>query len=462
MSMSTVDKEVIKGQGESTLAILGYWWPEAISSALLIFFPMILDAYFVAGLKSTVTYGALGLTSKLLHTLIKLSEAICVATVMTVGRHNGAKEYAEGGNALGDSFWGTLLLGFGQFLIVLFGASFLFQWLGAPSEMAAQGIPYLQVQSMAVLLAFLFMALQGFLKGVKNTRVLLYITIAGLCSYVFIDYALIFGKFGFPEMRLMGSAIASLVRYGMVSIIAIAYLLSSSKYRFYFTQSFFSVFRPQKIWSLIKLSIPVMVDKATLAASYVWLLKMIAPIGVYAIAAMDVVQNLERFAFIPAIAFAQVVTFLVSNCVGAADPEGARRNVTKVLMLSALGIALSLGIMCFNAESLVALFDQQGQFTKFAARALLLLSPLVVFDLLQLILAGAIRGAGDVSTVMWTRICCCCGVLLPFSYAVSHLPNTSDFVRFVLTYGSFYLNTALMGFIFLLRLSGNKWLSKKV
>ena len=177
---------------------------------------------------------------------------------------------------------------------------------------------------------------------------------------------------------------------------------------------------------------------------------------------MDVVKNMERFAFIPALAFAQVVTFLVSNRIGAGDPIGARKTIKKILILAALMVIVPLALITLNAEYLIGMFDHQADFTKFAAQTLPLVSPLVIFDLIQLILAGALRGAGDVKTVMWTRSLSCGIILLPISYFFSHLTNLSDPIRFALTYGSFYFNTALIGLIFLWRIKGSKWLNKKV
>ena len=59
-----------------------------------------------------------------------------------------------------------------------------------------------------------------------------------------------------------------------------------------------------------------MLDKAALAWAKMWLVVMIAPAGEYALASFSVLKDLEQFAFVPAIAFGQVITLLVSNDVG--------------------------------------------------------------------------------------------------------------------------------------------------
>jgi Na+-driven multidrug efflux pump len=200
-----------------------------------------------------------------------------------------------------------------------------------------------------------------------------------------------------------------------------------------------------------------MVDKTTLAMSYVWLSKMLAPMGTAVIATYDVVKNLERFAFLPAIAFAQIIVFLVSNRLGTKDYDGAISNVKKVLILTSIITSIALLFLCMNASFFISCFDPKNKFTDFASFVLQIISVLVVFDFIQLVLAGALRGAGDVRSVMWGRFFSCFFIFIPVSYAISKLPIQQQSVKFLLIYGTFYLTTAVMGIIFLMRIRSHKW-----
>ena len=92
----------------------------------------------------------------------------------------------------------------------------------------------------------------------------------------------------------------------------------------------------------------------------------------------------------------------------------------------------------------------------------MVISPLVIFDLIQVILAGALRGAGDVRAVMWGRFIICFFVFMPLSYFIASLPIENQSIRFALIYASFYLCTGLMGFIFLRRAMGSAWQNKQI
>lgn len=443
--------------GESFKDILLYWLPEIISSTILFSLTPMIDSYLIAQLGSLSTFGALGMANNFLHTLIKLAESIPVAAIAIIGRHNGAQEFDECGKDLGDTFWTTFLIGFAQFVVIFFSAPLIFWWLGVPQKMIAVGAPFLRLRSLGVLLIFSSLALIAFMKAVKNTRVPMIIHVAGIIAFIFFDYTLILGNLGFPRMGLQGSALATIIQYSLVNVLSIAYIMFNPEYKKYFSQTFFSIFRPGKAFHLLSLSWPIMIDKTTLSLSYVWLSKLIAPMGKTCIATYNVVKDLERFAFLPAIAFAQVITFLVSNKLGARDNEGAMSNIKKTLILTAVLTTTSLLVMCFQAPYFIGLFDPKDKFTGFAALALQVISILVIFDFTQLILAGALRGAGDVKTVMWGRFFAVIAFFIPISYLLSLIPNLSEGARFLLIYGSYYITTGVMGVIFLIRIKNRQW-----
>src|SRR4051812_36098844 len=88
-------------KGESIRQILAYWLPELISAAILVSLPPMIDSWIVSRLGSTTIYGALGMGTNFLHTLIKFAEAIPVASIAIIGRYNGAQDYEKCGEGLG-------------------------------------------------------------------------------------------------------------------------------------------------------------------------------------------------------------------------------------------------------------------------------------------------------------------------------------------------------------------------
>jgi putative MATE family efflux protein len=304
---------------------------------------------------------------------------------------------------------------------------------------------------------FVYFSFVGFLRGIKDTKTPMLIYIIGMIFFVLFDYVFIFGEFGFPELGLQGSAVASIIQNVVMLIAVIAHMFLHPANGPYGITLFSKLQKPSEALRLIKVSIPVIIDKAIVAIAYIWLFKMMTPVGTCGVAAFCVVKDMERFAILPAIACAQVITFLVSNSIGARQWESVKANIKKVLLIAIISVAVIFCLLMVSPKSIISLFDKKGEFTCLAAQAFPLLSVLMFFDLLQLVLSGALRGAGDVRVVMLTRLFICFGFFVPISWFFAHYPMQNEFLQFILVYGSFYVGSAIMSVIYIYRFRSGGW-----
>jgi putative MATE family efflux protein len=444
-------------QGESYAAILYYFMPEFITNLVVYSMPLFLDGFFIGALKSTPAYATLGVTNNIIHLCIKVAEALAVSTVILSGQFNGQKEYKKVGDTMRDAFWVTCLIGLFFCGLLFYGGEWIYRWYGVAPEIIALGLPYIRLRAIGVLFMFIYFAFVGFLRSVKNTRSPMKIFMCGALIFVVADYAFIFGHFGLPAYGLQGSAIATLLQYVSMTVIALLYVVFSEKNRKYGV-ALFSIFSSQhEIASFLKVSWPVIIDKATLAFAYIWLGTCIAPMGTNAISAFNAIKDMERFAFLPAIAFAHVITFLVSNNVGARDMHAVKVNLKKILLLGSGMVAFILLLMVLFTSNVLALLDKRGDFTNLAVAVFPWISGFVIFDLLQLILSGALRGAGNIHTVMLVRCMIIFGFFIPVSWIITLFNFDSNVLKIVLIYASFYIGNGLMSLFYIKRFRGEEW-----
>lgn len=442
--------------GESYGTILRYFAPEFISSFLLYTMPALIDAYIIGHLESMSAYSTLGATNSLLHFLLKISEAVSIGTVIMTGRHNGRADYVGAGRLMRDAFWVTMILGFSIASILFFGAHWIYAWY-VPTEMIPLGVPFLRLRAIGVFLMFVFLAFIGFLRGIKDAVTPMRVFVLGTLTFVFFDYVLVFGKWGFPAMGLQGSALASVIQYLVMFCVVCVTVLFKKEYRRYGIHLFRGMTSRSQWRQLIHLSWPVLLDKATMAFGYIWLYKMIKPLGTCGAATFSVVKDMERVALVPGLAFAQIITFLVSNDFGAQHWDGIKSNIKKVLFLSSMMMMSVIILFAAYPHRIIQCFDRTGEFTVIASQVFPLLSVLVFFDLLQLILSGALRGAGSVRTVMYARLLVIMVYFVPVSFLISQLPIADVVQRLVLTYGSFYVGHILMSIVYINRFRGEEW-----
>ncbi len=429
--------------GESYGSIIKLFWPEFVSSLLLYSLPLLIDSFFVASLRSTSMYATSGLTNALMHLLIKAAEAFSVVAVIMVGQHNGAGDYQGAGRVFRGTFWASCVFGFSLSGMLYLGARSMYTLSGVPLDMQEYGIRYLQIRAIGIGCMFVYQACIGFLRGIKNTRVPMLSFIGSSILFVCVDYMLIFGKFGLPAMGLSGSAVASVIQYLAATAGVIAYILSSRSMRVYAIKLLSKPIDLHLSKRLFSLSWPVMLDKTLLAAAYMWLSVRMGSVGTNASASYRVVRDMESFAFLPAIAFAQVITFLVSNDMGKNNWLGIKSNLIKILYLASAFMYVILIALTVYARQILDLFDQAGNFAEFAIFVFPLVSLCTIFDLIQVLTAGALRGASAVRSVMFVRLCACLLFIGPMIYFMSRLPIRDD-IRFILIYSSFYIGNIFM------------------
>jgi MATE family multidrug resistance protein len=304
--------------------------------------------------------------------------------------------------------------------------------------------------------------LVGFLRAIKNTFVPMVVFACGAVVFVIVDYLLIFGACGMPQLCLFGSAVASLVQYAFMSVVMILYILYSQKHEKYNISILKSKFSWCRTGKLLWVSVPVVIDKVSIAFAYAWLGSCMSHLGATAGAAFSCIKMMERFAFLPAIASAQVITFLVSNDVGKGNWDDIHANIKRVLIIATVMVGTILLIGSIWPSWFVTFFDKKNEFGYLVAIIFPALSVLILIDLLQLVLSAALRGAGDVQTVMFTRAFVISCYFIPATYVISWFSFDAMVTKMLVTYATFLLGNALMSMVYVYRLRQNHWKKQKV
>lgn len=446
--------------GASFKTILGFFTPEFATSFLLYFLPLVIDYYFIGCLESKSAFASFGVTTSLLHVLTKVAEGLSVGVVVVGGQYNGAHEYKKVGRTVVDAFWLSIMVGAIFFLLLFFEASTIYSWYGVTSpKMIRLGVPYLQLRAIGMFFTFIYFIFVGFLRSIKKPQVPMIIYAAGSVLFVILDWVLIFGKCGFAARGMQGSALASVIQMIFMLVLIVGYIFSNPQYRKYAISLSQGVTNFAAVHQLIRLSWPIIIDKATFALAYLWLGRMLAPSGKIVMASFTVIRHMEGFAILPAVALSQVVTFMVSNDVGAGDWTAIKSNVKKILFLAMIMVVSLLVLLSSNPSWLIKFFDPKGSFTQFSAYVFPLLNMFVIFDLLQLIFSGALRGAANVNVVMWVRVVALFGFFVPLSYGFSLLEQVEATTRFLLIYGTFYVAAGLMTILFIRQFRSGAWKS---
>lgn len=264
----------------------------------------------------------------LLFTTVALGFAIGIQII--VARRFGERNYGRIGVIFQHGSLFVLLLGMILFSVLYFFSDpLLLRIIDSPNIYAAsmEYIEYRQFGILFVCFNFLYRALYV---GISNTKVITYSTIIMAVVNIVLDYCLIFGNLGFPQMGIGGAALASLCAEISAFVFFSVYSFISLRKREY---GMFKVHRLESelMCRILRISTPTMVQK--LFSFSVWFIFfiLIEKMGETATGISSITRSVYLILIIPCFAFSTTTNTLVSRIIGEGKREQVFPTINKVL-----------------------------------------------------------------------------------------------------------------------------------
>jgi MATE family multidrug resistance protein len=330
-----------------------------------------------------------------------------------------------------------------------------FTWMGHDPGQVPLESTYAQWLIAGAVILLMRNALTGFFLGISKTRVVMVSNIVAMLVNIPLNYLLIFGKFGFPELGIVGAAIGTLG--GGITALVILFIAYFSKPidRKYSTRSAWR-FDRELFVRLLRYGTPAGVEIFLNVLAFNLFVQMMHGYGSDVAAATTITFNWDIVAFIPMLGLGIATTAVVGQYVGADDTEGARLTTLLALKVGWIYSGSMMLLFFFGAPSLVGLFSagfgDTGEVSALAETMLRLAGLYTMADSTQLVFAGALRGAGDTNWVMRAS------ALLHWVFAVIAIV----LIRVVqappvLVWVFFITFVISMGLTMYLRFRGGKW-----
>lgn len=267
---------------------------------------------------------------------------------------------------------------------------------------------YFRVLMWGGLFTLLRTVLAGFFLGIGKTRTVMFANLAGMFINIPVNYVLIFGKFGFPAMGITGAAIGTLAGSLLICLIL---LISFLRHRIYREHRGSAIWKLDRFIAgkLLRYGIPSGVEMFLNVFAFNLFVQMMHSYSEDVAAAVTIAFNYDMVAFIPMLGLGFATTSLVGQQMGADNPEGAVR-ISHLSMRVAIVYALCMMmIFVFGAGRLVGVFvgglpENDRAIIPMAITMLRLAAIYTLADVIQLVLAGTLRGAGDTKWVMYISV----------------------------------------------------------
>lgn len=307
--------------------------------------------------------------------------------------------------------------------VIMFGAYFLLPFMGQPDDVLAAAQPYYILLCISYLPFMLFFSVKQFFEGVGNTNIAMQITLIANAVNIIVNYVLIFGKFGFPQLGLNGAGIGTLISRLIMPLLFMLYIYKIPRFKRYFVVAGRQPVQKYKAFKTLKIGIPIafqlIVEVVTFSTGAV----MMGWLGEIPLAAHQVAIGLAGFTYMISLGVSQATTIRISHQMGMKDYVALQKAAFASTHL-VLFFMLSMGIVFITLRNqLPLLFTEDVQVIKIAAQLLIVAAIFQVFDGLQVIMLGTLRGMSDVKVPMFFAFLAYLVVGIPTSYIFAFVLN---------------------------------------
>lgn len=355
----------------------------------------VVDIFFVSKLGSDAV-ATVGLTESVMTIVYSIGMGLSMATTALVSRRIGEKKKKEAGVV---AFQAILLGVFISVLLALPGVLFAKDFLkimGATDKMANEGYLYPMVMfgsNMVIMLLFIINAVfRSSGDAAMSMRVM---WLANIINII-LDPLLIFGIGPFPEMGIMGAAVATSIGRGL-AVLYQFYLLFSGNHRI---RLYFDSLKIKLgvMLQILKISGGGILQNLIATSSWIFLIRIIAVSGPEALAGYTIAIRIIIFLLLPAWGLSNAAATLVGQNLGAKKPERAEKAVwatgfANVVFMGTMGLLLFI-----FPEVWVKLFISDAAVVANGVLALRIISTGFLFYALGMVMMQGFNGSGDTVT----------------------------------------------------------------
>jgi MATE family multidrug resistance protein len=339
----------------------------------------------------------------------------------------------------------------------------IFNLVGHESLVRDYEAGYFQVLCLGGIPSIASSALAGFFAGRGKPWPVMWVTTLCTAVNVILDYVLIFGRWGFPELGIKGAGLATVLSAVFSLVVYLALMATGSNNRLYQT---LKGWKPERelFPRLLRYGFPSGLQFFLEMAGFTTFLLLVGRLGTTDLAATNIAFNINTLAFMPMIGSGIAVSVLVGQYLGKNRPDLAQRSTYSGFHLTFVYMTLIAAGYALVPEIFVAPYAAHGNYQNFAEvyRLTIILLKFValysIFDTMNLVFASAIKGAGDTRFVMYMIVVLSGLVLVGPTYVAVVVLGYGLMAPWI--FATAYV--IILGFAFYFRFLGGKWKTMRV
>ena len=304
-------------------------------------------------------------------------------------------------------------------VLIIFSIQPFMGFMGQPAEVVSLAIPYLSIIAISIIPTMIFQTYRQFAEGLQRTRMAMVIVIGCNLLNVLLNYLLIFGKLGFPELGLNGAGWATLISRTMMALSMMLYILWGKKflpYREGFSVGGYSLVLIKK---MLHIGLPAGSQFIFETAAFGFSAIMMGWIGTTALAAHQIAINLATISYMTTSGLGAAATIRVGNFHGQRDTYNLRASAFAMIWMAVCIMALWALLFIIGRFYLPTLYIDELEVIELTASLLIIAAFFQLSDGIQVVTAGALRGLQDVKIPSLLILGAYWAIALPLGYVLA-------------------------------------------
>lgn len=394
--------------------------------------------------------GAIGLVGVFYLMIASIGYSFSKAGQIMIARRVGRKELHQIGSITYSMLAFSLTLAFILFFFMQFGSSYFFGLFLNDQGVYQACIDYLSFRSIGIFFSYAGVIIVALYTGVGRTTVIIYNAIVLGIVNTILNYGLIFGKWGFPEMGIAGAGLASSIAEGLAFLVFIIYILKDRKAREYglfempeidlhniplpddLEETPIDEVVPMKktkidltiIKSQLRLSTPIVLQSVVGMGSWFIFFVIVEDMGKTELAISNIMRAAYLVFMIPCWGFASGINTIVSNLIGKSQREKVFAATTKTAFLCLGCTMFCTASLWFFPEIVLRIGTDDMNLVQQSLRLTGVLSAILAVFSIGAIYFNGLVGTGATNQALILQIICVV-FYLTYIYVVVHVLDAS-------------------------------------
>lgn len=383
-------------------------------------FSMVFFNTIMSGKYNSSDLAGVAIGSSIWNPIFTGLSGILLAVSPIAAQRFGEKKGKEVASILTHGIYLALMIASLVIILGIFLLEPILTVMNLPESVHETARGYLTGLSFGIIPLFIFNVLRSFIYALGKTRVVMYILLSALPINFFLNYVLIFGYWGFPELGGAGAGYATSITYFVIAGMTALLIISQRPFSEFVGMEHFKEFSGEKAKEILKIGVPMGLSIFFETSMFAVVTILISKFNITTIAAYQSALNIVAFLYMIPMSISMAQTVLVGFEVGAGRYKDAKAY-------SWLGIYLSV-IIAVVAGLLVVLFryDVAGFYSNEPAvialtgQFLIYALFFMISDAIQATALAALRGYKDVNLSFVITLIAYWLICLPVGYFLAH------------------------------------------